>query len=170
MASGFTLLGTPLRSNNLRRIAAFAFIVLIIAGSAIAGPGQGQVQKLRNDVITVIRSQMDAFQRDDGRAAFSLASPDVQSQYGSAEAYLAEFADTYKPVYRPRSVTFLNLATSRGRLVQRVLLQGADGKALVALFPMMQMADGSWRVDGCVLIPAAGKQVRTGPDRDSVES
>jgi hypothetical protein len=163
MAPGFTTIGDRMRLNAVRRIAAFTFIALIIAGSAFAGP----VQKLREDVITVIRSQMAAFQRDDGRAAFSLASPDVQNQYGSAEAYLAKFAATYKPVYRPRSVTFLNLAYSRGRLVQRVLLQGSDGKAMVALFPMMQMADGSWRVDGCVLIPAAGKQVRIDHGRNS---
>ena len=59
---------------------------------------------------------------------------------------------------------FLNLAFSRGRLVQRVLLQGPDSIAVVALFPMMQMNDGSWRVDGCVLVPAIGKSVSTQPD------
>ncbi len=154
MTAGFTPVGSLKLFNAVRRLAAFVFFGLIVTDSALAGPAQ----KLRDDVITVIKSQMAAFQRDDGKAAFSFASPDVQDQFGSPEAFLAEFADIYRPVYRPRSVTFLNLAYSRGRLVQRVLLQGPKGKTVVALFPMVRAADGSWRVDGCVLVPAAGKQ------------
>lgn len=162
MTAGFTPFGNLKLLNTVRRLAAFVFFGLMVTGPVFAGTGQ----KLRDDVITVIKSQMAAFQRDDGKAAFSFASPDVQDQFGSPEAFLAAFADTYKPVYRAQSVTFLNLAYSRGRLVQRVLLQGPEGKPVVALFPMVQAADGSWRIDGCVLLPAAGKQVRIGYGRD----
>jgi hypothetical protein len=133
---------------------------MLMAGPATGGPEH----ELRRNVIAVIKSQIAAFQRDDGDMAFSYASPEVQSQFGNADAFLSRFAATYKPVYRPQSVTFLNLAFSRGRLVQRVLLQGPDGIAVVALFPMMQMNDGSWRVDGCVLVPASGKSVSTEPE------
>ena len=133
---------------------------LLIVGPALGGPEH----ELRRNVIAVIKSQIAAFQRDDRDMAFSYASPEVQSQFGTADAFLARFAATYKPVYRPKFVTFLNLAFSRGRLVQRVLLQGPDSIAVVALFPMMQMNDGSWCVDGCVLVPATGKSVSTQPD------
>lgn len=136
-------------------------MVLSVAGPAISGPEH----ELRRSVIAVIKGQIEAFQRDDGEKAFSYASPDVQDQFGTAEAYLLKFSSAYKAVYRPRSVTFLNLAASRGRLVQRVLLLGPDGNAVIALFPMVRMDDGSWRVDGCVLVPATGKQADIGSAR-----
>jgi hypothetical protein len=135
------------------RLALFFVLALLVAGPAAGGPEH----ELRHSVISVIKEQLAAFQRDDGKAAFAYASPDVQDQFGTPEAYLAKFAVSYKPVYRPRHVTFLNLAYSRGRLVQRVLVVGPDGVAVVALFPMVQMTDGTWRVDGLVLVPAAGK-------------
>lgn len=150
----------PWKPGTLRRLGAIVVAALLIAGPASAGPEH----ELRRSVIAVIKSQIAAFQRDDGEMAFSYASPGVQSQFGTADAFLARFAATYKPVYRPKSVIFLNLAFARGRLVQRVLLQGPDSIAVVALFPMMQMNDGSWRVDGCVLVPATGKIVSTEPD------
>jgi len=141
-----------------RRFYLFILVLIVMASPAIGGPEH----QLRQDVISVIKNQMAAFQRDDEVAAFSLASPDVQDQFVTAKAYLAKFQIAYKAVYRPKNVIFLNLAYSRGRLVQRVLLQGPDGRSVVALFPMIQMADGNWKIDGCVLVPATGK--RAGSD------
>ncbi|MAF94964.1 MAG: hypothetical protein CMM60_04340 [Rhodospirillaceae bacterium] len=152
--------GKPRKPGTLRRLGAIVVAALLMAGPASGGPEH----ELRRNIIAVIKSQIAAFQRNDGDMAFSYASPDVQSQFGTADAFLARFAAAYKPVYRPKSVIFLNLAFSRGRLVQRVLLQGPDGIAVIALFPMMQMNDGSWRVDGYVLVPATGKSVSTEPD------
>ena len=145
---------------TFRRLGAIVVAALLIAGPASGGPEH----ELRRNVIAVIKSQIAAFHRDDGDMAFSYASPEVQSQFGTADSFLARFAATYKPVYRPKFVTFLNPAFSRRWLVQRVLLQGPDSIAVVALFPMMQMNDGSWRVDGCVLVPATEKSVSTQPD------
>ena len=145
--------------RRFRQAAAVCALALIMAGPAAGGPEH----ELRQGVIDVIRDQLAAFQRDDGRAAFSIASPDLQDQFGTPEAYLAKIASTYKAVYRPKSVTFLNLAFSRGRLVQRVLLVDPDGTPVVALFPMVRMTDGSWRIDGCVLVPATGKSASREP-------
>jgi hypothetical protein len=145
--------------NRLRQAAVLCVLALVMAGPAVGGPEH----ELRTGVVDVIKDQLAAFQRDDGRAAFSIASPEVQDQFGTPEAYLAKIATTYRAVYRPKSVMFLNLAFSRGRLVQRVLLIGPDGNPVVALFPMIRMDDGSWRVDGCVLVPATGKSASSEP-------
>jgi len=158
MLSFISLLGNRRFFRAAQRIFLIYLLVLNVAGPALSGPEHD----LRRSVISVIKSQMEAFQRDDGNKAFSFASPDVQDQFGTPDAYLLKFSSAYKAVYRPQSVTFLNLAASRGRLVQRVLLLGPDGNAVVALFPMVQMDDGSWRVDGCVLVPATGKQADIG--------
>ena len=143
--------------SKLRLAALYFLVPVITAGQAVAGGGR----ELRNDVIGVIKSQIEAFQRDDGQAAFAFASPDMQDQFGTPDAFLDKFSKTYRAVYRPRSVTFLNLAFSRGRLVQRVLLLGPEGRAVVALFPMVRMCDGSWRIDGGVLVLATGKRAET---------
>jgi hypothetical protein len=141
--------------SKLRCAALYFLIPVITSGQAVAGAGR----ELRNDVIGVIKSQIEVFQRDDGQAAFAFASPDMRDQFGTPDAFLDKFSTTYKAVTRPRSVTFLNLAFSRGRLVQRVLLLGPDGRSVVALFPMVRMNDGTWRIDGVVLVPATGKRV-----------
>jgi len=146
--------------KGCQRLALFFVLALLVAGPAAGGPEH----ELRQNVITVIKDQLAAFQRDDGKAAFAYASPDVQDQFGTPEAYLAKFAVSYKAVYRPKHVTFLNLAYSRGRLVQRVLVVAPDGGAVVALFPMVQMADGTWRIDGLVLLPATGKSAEADPE------
>ncbi len=152
-----TIVPTFFRNRRIRDllqgIAVFILLALVIAGPAVGG----SERELRRDVITVIKDQMAAFRRDDGEKAFSLASPDVQDLYGNPEAYLSNYAANYKAVYRPKAVTFLNLAFSHGRLVQRVLIEGYDRRVVVALFPMIQLKDGSWRIDGCVLVPASGK-------------
>lgn len=134
-------------------------LALVISGPAAGGPEH----ELRRAVVTVIKNQMNAFLRDDGPAAFSFASPDVQEQFGTPEAFLKKFSVAYRSVYRPKTVTFLNLAFSRGKLVQRVLLEDPDGQVLIALFPMVQMDDGAWRIDGCVLVPASGKNAIIDP-------
>ena len=161
MMALLALLGNQRFFRSVQRVFLVYLLVLNVAGPAIGGPEHD----LRRSVISVIKGQMDAFRQDDGNKAFSYASPDVQDQFGTPDAYLSKFSSAYKAVYRPKSVTFLNLAASRGRLVQRVLLLGPDNNAVVALFPMVQMDDGSWRVDGCVLVPATGKQADNGSDQ-----
>jgi hypothetical protein len=159
MAAGLRICRNRRVLGYFRQAAVFFVLALMMAGPAAGGPEH----ELRQGIINVIRDQLAAFQRDDGRAAFAYTSPDMQDQFGSADAYLAKIAAAYKAVYRPKSVIFLNLAYSRGRLVQRVLLVGPDGGPVVALFPMIRMDDGSWRIDGCVLVPATGKSASTEP-------
>lgn len=164
MGSGPTRFQKYRNPARARRAAALVALALLFAGPAAGSPEHD----LRDAVVTVIKNQMAAFRRGDGEAAFRFASPDLQDQFGSADAYLSKFATAYEAVYRPKAVTFLNLAFSRGRLVQRVLVVGPDERAVVALFPMVQMSDGSWRIDGCVLVPAGGKSAATDPEAEPV--
>ena len=104
----------------------------------------------------VITSQLDAFRRDAGDAAFSLASPNIQSMFGDAPHFMAMVRQGYPPVYRPRSFTFERLVTIIERIVQGVMIIGPDGGAALALYTMEREQDGTWRIDGCALTQPDG--------------
>src|SRR5882762_11986779 len=65
----------------------------------------------RTAVRAVVEQQLAAFQRDDGRAAFSLASPTIQQQFRSSDNFMRMVRTGYQPVYRPRDVQFGAIAT-----------------------------------------------------------
>ncbi len=104
----------------------------------------------------VITSQLDAFRRDAGDAAFSFASPNIQSIFGDAPHFMAMVRQGYPPVYRPRSFAFEQLITIRERIVQRVMIIGPGGAAALALYTMEREQDGTWRIDGCALTQPDG--------------
>ena len=110
----------------------------------------------RAGIIDVIGAQLDAFRRDDARAAFSHASPTIQAMFGTPENFLRMVEQSYRPVYRPKAVTFLDLTERDGRLAQRVLFTGPDGRQVTALYMMVRQPGGRWRIDGCVLVRPLG--------------
>ncbi len=104
----------------------------------------------------VITSQVDAFRHDASDAAFSYASPNIQSMFGNATQFMGMVRRAYPPVYRPRSFKFEQLVTINGRIVQRVMLVGPDGAEALALYTMEREQDGTWRIDGCSLVKPEG--------------
>ncbi len=121
-------------------------------------PAASAANKHQEAIHRVIGQQLDAFRHDDGARAFALASPGIQAMFGTPETFLRVVAKAYPQVYRPRSAQFLDLGYAGGRLVQKVLLQGRDGKFVFALYDMVEI-DGRWRVNGCVLRVAPGDNV-----------
>ena len=107
----------------------------------------------RQAIQAVIGRQIEAFRHDNAEGAFSYASPNIQQMFGSADNFMRMVRQGYQPVYRPGQVHFGVLDLEEGRLTQRVILQGPDGLPVTALYFMQQMPDGSWRIDGCILLP-----------------
>jgi hypothetical protein len=105
----------------------------------------------RAAIRAVVEQQLTAFQHDDGRAAFSLASPTIQQQFRSSDNFMRMVCTGYQPVYRPREVQFGAVATVNGDIVQRVELIGPDDKPASALYVMQRQPDGSWKINGCFL-------------------
>ena len=110
-------------------------------------------------IITVIQQQMDAFQVDDAELAFSFASPTIQSQFQSADQFMAMVRSHYATVYRPQSVEFGDLEWVDDRPVQAVVVKGPGGEGMTAYYPMEQQADSTWRIAGCVLVPLLGETI-----------
>ena len=125
---------------------------------ALATPAVSQSAVTAQDVEAiraVINRQIDAFRRDDAREAFALVSPDVQETFGTPERFLHMVRVSYRAVYRPASVSFLGLTVMGHDAVQQVQLTERSGAVWVAYYAMQRQPDGSWRTNGCHLVPPA---------------
>ena len=60
----------------------------------------------RAAIRDIIQSQVEAFRRDDGDAAFGFASPSIRGMFGSSEIFMDMVRQGYQPVYRPRDFDF----------------------------------------------------------------
>src|SRR5205085_3973530 len=115
----------------------------------------------RGDAATiraVISEQLDAFRRDDGPRAFSLATAGIRAQFGTPEAFMQMVRSGYPVVYRPRSVSFETPELIDGTVIQPVRMTDEAGRAWLALYPMKREADGTWRTDGCQLGRLPGRE------------
>jgi len=133
-----------------RSILLFVLLVALGAGRALADPGPAD----RSAIQSVIQQQLDAFQADDGKGAFALASPSIREQFGTPENFLALVRQGYPMVYRPRETHFGALDEENGQIVQKVAFVGPDGVLVTALYIMEQQPDGSWRIAGCIIARA----------------
>jgi hypothetical protein len=134
-----------------RLFAALMLIGMLGAAPTAAGALDGVGEADRGQIRQVIEAQLAAFRRDDGVAAFGFAAPSIRALFGDPEPFMTMVRTGYAPVYRAREVEFRDLVDLDGRLTQRVLLVGPDGKVVVAHYFMERQPDGSWRISGCVL-------------------
>lgn len=109
----------------------------------------------RSAIQGVITRQIDAFRHDDADAAFALASPGIQSQFGTPERFLDMVRRAYPAVHRPRVVEFTALRLSEGAVVQDVELVGPDGAFELARYTMERDSASVWRIAACTLVPSA---------------
>ena len=105
---------------------------------------------------SVIRSQEEAFSRDDAAAAYTFAAPGIKSMFPSADIFMSMVRKAYAPVYRHRSFEFGEAKTSAGKIVQEVQIIDADGAAWDALYTLEPQPDGSLKISGCVLKKLVG--------------
>ena len=139
-----------------RPMTAFARLIAVVA--LVAGFGlpaaAGQVSAGDAPAIhTIIQGQIDAFRQDDGAAAYAFASPTIKQIFPSVSAFMDMVRGQYQPVYRPRSFAFGPLTDSPSGLQQKVFLVGPNGKSWVALYTLQRQADGTWKINSCVLLP-----------------
>jgi hypothetical protein len=128
------------------RIIALLFAFLIVCVSpAVAGDDVAAAQG-------VIRSQAEAFARDDAAAAYGYAAPEIHELYPQADAFLGMVAHSYAPVYRHKSLEFGEARAADGKIAQQVHIVDADGVPWEALYTLEQQADGSLKISGCALI------------------
>ncbi len=124
-------------------------LALLLLGTPLTAAAQGAGES--DAFRTVIQSQLDAFQRDDGTAAFAHASPMIKGMFQTPENFMAMVIQGYPQVYRPQSVDFGATTVYRGQPAQIVYLLGPDGVPVIAYYQMQQQPDGSWKINGVYL-------------------
>lgn len=142
----------------MRRFMMFRAVAVLLLTLGLAGPSWAQTDVSAADraaIRDVITRQIEAFQHDDGDAAFAFASRGIQDQFGNPDRFLAMVRRAYPAVHRPRSVDFSELLLGDGVIVQQVELAGPNGEAELALYSMERDAAGMWRISGCTLVPSA---------------
>ena len=103
---------------------------------------------------SVIRSQQQAFSRDDSAAAYSHAAPAIQGIFPDAETFMAMVRNSYAPVYRHKSFEFGEARAADGKIAQRVHILDAEGVPWEALYTLELQPDGSLKITGCALLKA----------------
>ncbi len=144
--------GSAERRATLSLLRTFAAVVLALT---VAGTATAQVAALSDNdraaIRDIIGKQVEAFRRDDGDAAFGFASPMIRGMFGSADIFMDMVRQGYQPVYRPRAFEFREIVELDGQPTQKVHVIGPDGRPVTAFYPMTQLPDGSWRINGCYL-------------------
>ena len=103
---------------------------------------------------SVIRSQVQAFGRNDAAAAYSHAAPSIQQIFPQADIFLQMVQQAYPPVYRHKSFEFGEARAADGRIAQRVHIVDANGETWEAMYTLEQQPDGSLKITGCSLLKA----------------
>jgi hypothetical protein len=100
---------------------------------------------------SIIRSQEQAFARDDAAAAYGFAAPELQHYFQNPDGFMAMVRKGYAPVYRHRSFDFGESKIVDGKIVQDVQIIDADGVAWDALYTLETQPDGSLKISACIL-------------------
>jgi hypothetical protein len=121
-------------------VAVLAVSILPVAAEEDAAAGQA-----------VIRSQEEAFTRDDAAAAYTWAAPGMKSEFQTPDIFMSMVRNGYAPVYRHRSFEFGEAKMYEGKVYQQVHIIDASGDAWEALYTLEPQPDGTFKISGCVL-------------------
>ena len=128
---------------------AFAFLALVPLL-----PAQAQSDSDRARIQAIIRSQIEAFQRDDGAAAYSYAAPSLKQVFPTVDGFMAMVKNGYTPLYRPKSYSFGEVKSADGKLLQALEVLGPNGDYWEAIYTFVRQEDGSWKIVSCYLVKA----------------
>lgn len=132
----------------MRRTGLALIFSLVMTGTVMA-----QSAEDGSAIQGVIGDQIEAFKADDFGRAFTFAGPGIQGMFRSPENFGAMVRGGYPMVWRPQSLRFGDLREERGALMQRIIVQDAQGMTHVLDY-RMGFYDGEWRIDGVTMVRA----------------
>lgn len=147
------------RSAGFSRLLSRCLLLFSLALGAVAAHAEGLSPKDEKQVLSVVRSQLDAFAQDDADKAFSYAAPNIRNLMGTAARFMAMVRNQYEVVYRPASTVFLKPVGDASEAVLKVQLTEEDGTPWIAIYTLQKQKNKSWRITGCAVNPATGTMV-----------
>lgn len=140
---------------RIRALLALALLLSAWPGHAASALSAADEKSVR----AVIQAQLKAFAADNAREAFALATPALQTQFGTPETFMAMVRTSYPVVYAPGNVAFLKPEAQQNDVIQRVQMTDRQGKAWLAVYSLQQQKDRGWRISGCVVVESRGRFV-----------
>ncbi len=128
---------------------AFALLLAFLIGLASPARAADDVAAAQR----VIRSQIEAFGRDDAATAYSHAAPAIREVFPQ-DVFMAMVRGSYAPVYRHKSFEFGEARVADGKIAQRVRIVDAEGVPWEALYTLELAPDGGIWISGCTLLKA----------------
>jgi type IV secretory pathway TrbL component len=107
----------------------------------------------------IVERQFDAFERDDGQAAYALAAPTIKEIFSDAGHFMAMVRDHYAPVYRHRSADFGAFKVLGDEASLEATLVDNDNVVWTALYSFRRGQNGDWLISGCVLAKAEASAI-----------
>mgnify|MGYP001627228016 CR=1 FL=1 len=153
------------RRRGLRSPAAawaLVFSTVLFAGLFLSEPPQAAAPKAPSPQVVqqVVQQQLQALASQDAGRAFALAAPDLRTQFGDADAFLATVREQYPMLMKTASVLFLKPETDGTIAMQKVRITDVDGASWSLTYLLNRQQDDQWRISGCVVTPE-GKQILT---------
>ena len=139
----------------MKMVGAVAVVMTLLIGTASAEDLTAATSR------AIVERQFDAFERDDGEAAYALAAPTIKQMFADAHHFMAMVRDHYAPVYRHRSVEFGAFKESGDEASLEATLVDNDNDNVVwtALYSFRRVSNGDWLISGCVLAKADGSAI-----------
>ncbi len=128
----------------MKIIITWVALVLALASPAAAADDVAAAQ-------SIIRSQLEAMDRDDAAAAYSFASPEIRKLFSEADSFMTMVRRNYVPVYRHKSFSFGEGRAEQGKVIQEVKIVDAEGVPWQAIYTLEQQPDGSVKITGCMI-------------------
>lgn len=124
---------------------------LLLSLGLIHTPAHAQEQSIED----VISSQIDAFVSHDTSRAFSFASPNIQTLFGSPEAFGAMVQNGYPMVQNPAEIEYVDQIINDSYTIQRLRIQDQSGKDHWFAYEMIVVGE-DWRINGVYRIGPIG--------------
>ena len=137
----------------LKMLSAGAVTLILLTGAASAEDLTAASSR------AIVERQFDAFQRDDGQAAYALAAPTIKDMFSDADHFMAMVRDHYAPVYRHRSADFGAFKQSGDEASLEATLVDNDNVVWSALYSFRRAPNGDWLISGCVLAKAEASSI-----------
>lgn len=132
-----------------------AFIVMTCIAFGLFSPVGSRAGEPVETAQGVIQSQLSAFMKDDAAAAYSFTSPGIQQKFPNPSDFFAMVKRGYGPLYRPMHIAFGRSRVVEGHIFQEVIVATPDGKDWTALYHLIELPDGSYRINAVRLFNAA---------------